>query len=97
MSARPLALSHSELMAQHKDLDVLPPPLRRDKHFVTKTPCRTQGNNAILHRTPALARLQELDIAGRASRPRWAGRHRPYWAMCAPGSNSRTYTTLSFQ
>ena len=27
MSARPLALSHSELMAQHKDLGVLPPPL----------------------------------------------------------------------
>jgi hypothetical protein len=27
MSARPLALSHSELMAQHKNLGVLPPPL----------------------------------------------------------------------
>jgi len=27
MSARPLALSHSELMAQHKDLGVFPPPL----------------------------------------------------------------------
>jgi len=27
MSARPLALSHSELMAQHQDLGVLPPPL----------------------------------------------------------------------
>jgi len=27
MSARPLALSHSELMTQHKDLGVLPPPL----------------------------------------------------------------------
>ena len=27
MSARPLAFSHSELMAQHKDLGVLPPPL----------------------------------------------------------------------
>jgi hypothetical protein len=27
MSARPLALSNSELMAQHKDLGVLPPPL----------------------------------------------------------------------
>ena len=27
MSVRPLALSHSELMAQHKDLGVLPPPL----------------------------------------------------------------------
>jgi hypothetical protein len=27
MSARPLALSHSKLMAQHKDLGVLPPPL----------------------------------------------------------------------
>src|SRR5450755_392433 len=27
VSARPLALSHSELMAQHKDLGVLPPPL----------------------------------------------------------------------
>jgi hypothetical protein len=27
MSARPLTLSHSELMAQHKDLGVLPPPL----------------------------------------------------------------------
>ena len=27
MSAWPLALSHSELMAQHKDLGVLPPPL----------------------------------------------------------------------
>jgi hypothetical protein len=26
MSARPLALSHSELMAQHKDLGILPPP-----------------------------------------------------------------------
>jgi hypothetical protein len=27
MSARPLALSHRKLMAQHKDLGVLPPPL----------------------------------------------------------------------
>jgi hypothetical protein len=27
MSARPLALSHSKLMAQHEDLGVLPPPL----------------------------------------------------------------------
>jgi hypothetical protein len=27
MSTRPLALSHSELTAQHKDLGVLPPPL----------------------------------------------------------------------
>ena len=27
MSTRPLALSHSELMAQHEDLGVLPPPL----------------------------------------------------------------------
>jgi hypothetical protein len=27
MSARPLALSHSELMMQHKNLGVLPPPL----------------------------------------------------------------------
>ena len=27
MSARPRALSHSELMTQHKDLGVLPPPL----------------------------------------------------------------------
>ena len=27
MSARPPALSHSELMAQHKNLGILPPPL----------------------------------------------------------------------
>ena len=27
MSTRPLALGHSELMAQHKNLGVLPPPL----------------------------------------------------------------------
>jgi hypothetical protein len=27
MSTRPLALGHSELMPQHKDLGVLPPPL----------------------------------------------------------------------
>jgi hypothetical protein len=47
MSARPLAPSHSELMAQHEDLDVLP-PLRREKHFITKTPCRPQDSNAIL-------------------------------------------------
>jgi hypothetical protein len=30
MSARLLALSHSELKAQHEDLGVLPPPLPRD-------------------------------------------------------------------
>jgi hypothetical protein len=27
MSAKPLALGHSELMAQHQDLGLLPPPL----------------------------------------------------------------------
>jgi hypothetical protein len=27
MSARPLALSHGKLMAQHEDVSVLPPPL----------------------------------------------------------------------
>ncbi len=87
MSTRPLALSHSELMAQHQDLGVLPPPLPPRQAQQRHGTGDNQEDQVYAHKPKIIPRphWQALGHATSGQRCMWPGdtgfRHPQAWTV----------------
>ena len=97
MSLRPLAQGHRKLMAQHQNLDVLPPrcPPRQAQHRYG--PGHDEEDQLQAHKPKIIALQPEPDLPAR-HRPRGRGRrrdakHLPRWRRFSAPTGSRRSRT----